>query len=188
MSDDTFTASNGLEIKPEADRLAVRSYLAIGGTIDRLFPERDVTALREYFQWERDQELGRWRDPENLDRYVRRASVGVKPGRGNRRWVTVTDERDGCEFELAEDYEFAGMGDYWDTTRRYFAAHPEPKPWENAEPGEVWVLTVAGQDQVYRCGQNGLYGLADGQPLRALTGMFVTGGRRIWPEPEADDE
>lgn len=176
-----FTASNGIEITPKGDRLALRITLAMGGTLDQLFPAREVTALREYFQHERDQELGRWRDTEN-------PNMVVYPDTDLDEMILVLNET-------------TGQGGYWtrgsgsapleDDDRewkraayRYFAAHPEPKPWENAEPGEVWALTVAGQDQLYRCGQNGLYGLADGQPLRALTGMFVTGGRRIWPEQE----
>ena len=171
-----FTASNGWTVAEELRCLK----LARPNHFLR-FISLDITeALREYFQHKRDQELGRWRDPENPDMVV---YPDPRPD-----WVLVLDETSG---DTDTVFRQVRRGPYEDddftvTADRYFDAHPEPepKPWENAKPGEVWALTVAGQDQVYRCGQNGLYGLANGQPLRALTGMFVTGGRRIWPEQE----
>ena len=79
-------------------------------------------ALRNHLQQERDEALGRWRDPEDPNMVVYpRDDVNT----------TVHDETTGAYLnwsrEQAEDDEYShGFG--FATARAYFAAHPEPKP------------------------------------------------------------
>ena len=146
---------------------------------DMELPTADFAALRAFFQAERDEELGRWRDPENPD-FVVYPHDDVT--------ITVLDEVDGKRFwwtrgdELdAHQERFPGF----DTARAYFAAHPEPKPWHAAQPDEVWALTINNdREEVFRCGENGLYSLKTGNPLGSLLSCShnkITSGRRIWP-------
>ena len=132
-----FEAKNGLQIETnlgpvvriwegyardkENNRLRGFSYLN----------DRDVEALREFFQHERDQELGRWRWPENPDMVVQ-ADKG-----GERTWVV--DERNqqitGWVWRVDLDCSTA-RAEVVAAARAYFAAHPEPKHIPT-EPGSV---------------------------------------------------
>ena len=142
-------------------------------------PTADFEALRAFFQAERDEELGRWRDPENPD-------MVVYPHDDVN--TTVHDETTGAYLnwsrEQAEDDEYSrGFG--FATARAYFAAHPEPKPWDAARPDEIWALTDEDREEVFRCGEHGLYQLKTGNPLGSLLSCShnkITAGRRIWPE------
>ena len=142
-------------------------------------PTADFAALRAFFQAERDEELGRWRDPEN-------PNMVVYPHDDVN--TTVHDETTGAYLnwsrEQAEDDEYShGFG--FATARAYFAAHPEPKPWDAAQPDEIWVLTDGDRSEVFRCGENGLYSLKTGDPLSRLFPILtITSGRRIWPEED----
>ena len=137
-------------------------------------------ALRAFFQAERDEELGRWRDPQNPD-------MVVYPHDDVN--TTVHDETTGAYLnwsrDQAEDDEYSrGFG--FATARRYFEAHPEPEPWDAAQPDEVWVLTINNdREEVFRCGEKGLYSLKTGNPIGSLLSCShnkITAGRRIWPE------
>ena len=140
--------------------------------------------LRAFFQAERDEELGRWRDPGNPDMIAYRADSGDA--------AYVFDEREGGSRQYwtrrnAESRDPAYTGYYAScyTAQRYFAAHPEPKPWDAAQPDEVWVLTDGDREEVFRCGENGLYSLKTGDPLsRMFPILTITGGHRIWPEED----
>ena len=176
-----FTASNGVEIEiTEIGGIFAKSgyghiQAGPGGT----------KALREFFQHERDRELGRWRDPVNRDLVVyRRPEEDDCDGRA----VVVLDDSTGVAFTYWEKYGLDGQG----VTRyekgkeaagRYFAAHPETKPWEEAEQGEIWELTGAdGLKQAWV--RNGTGGWVSINALKAVyyDGKGVTAGRRIWPE------
>lgn len=116
----TFTASNGVTVtKKGRFSLAVERF----GT-DRLLninAER-ADALREFFQQEKDAELGRWRWSENPDYVVyldNGAAVVVDesdPRRGNDRIP-----RRYCE----DPHGSLGWGE--DAARAYFQVHPERK-------------------------------------------------------------
>ena len=137
----------------------------------------NFAALREFFQAERDEELGRWRDPENPDMVVY-----PRPDQDDSygRCMSLFDESSG-EFWLA--WERIATHD---SSARYFAAHPEPKPWDTARPDDLWVLSDGDREEVFRCGEHGLYQLKTGNPLcRVFPILTITGGRRIWPEGEA---
>lgn len=185
---ETFKASNGRQIETDSndevriweddergkDHNMLKGYSYLNGY--------DIDALRELFLHERDQELGRWRDPESPERFV--------VPRGHDGWVQVWNEADprcegiytrsSAEIHLSNpEYPCAA------TAKRYFAAHPEPKPWHDAKPGEVWVMTIDGsgwtaaaylrEDGRWRWAVGGFVGIDD-----------VVSARRIWPEVVSD--
>ena len=72
---------------------------------------------------------------------------------------------------------------------RYFAAHPEPKPWEDAKPGEVWLVTLSHCEpqicQVLKTHkflptQTDTGGQPPALPLDHPT---IITAHKIWPEP-----
>lgn len=175
---DTFTASNGKRISTESEEDMFR----VG---DMPLTSREVVALREFFQHERDQELGRWRWPES-PQYV------VYLGRDGQ--AVVLNEADGWTVYRyrGEDKELRAMraangDDVMPATKAaaaYFDAHPEPKPWHDAKPGEVWVLSLEGEPETAQAVDG--YGkfmpwtidvVSDGNDRGK-----ITAGRRIFPE------
>ena len=168
-----YTASNGVGLTITRDR-TVRWRPGIP-------PDLVSSALREYFQAERDEELCRWRDPKNPD--------WVCYGRGpSRDTVYVINEYDGLPYMRERDQAAYSDSEFSEVARRYFQAHPKSKPWDAAQPDEVWVLTINNdREEVFRCGENGLYSLKTGNPLGSLLSCShnkITAGRRIWPEGE----
>ena len=140
-------------------------------------------AARAFFQAEQDEQLGRWRDPENPD-------LVCYPDEMSPNWVLVIQESTGDTDTVfrhtwgsTEDDEFILVAD------RYFAAHPEPKPWEDAQPGEFWILTVDEKTDPYKI-------WTDTQRVRrferverpyttiCLNDPRITAGHRVWPEGE----
>ena len=139
----------------------------------------DPDKVRAFFQAERDEELGRWRDPEN-------PNIVCYPVAGDLDAVWVMYEGDGARYHATRNrWERLHPHYVSETAGRYFAAHPEPKPWDTAQPDEVWALTINNdREEVFRCGENGLYSLKTGDPIsRVFPILTVTDGRRIWPEP-----
>ena len=144
----------------------------------------DFETLREYFQAERDEALGRWRDPKNPDLVCYPVTCDLDAvwvmheGDGSRYHATRTGPRN-----LLPHYVSEAAG-------RYFQEHPEPKPWEEAKAGEVWILTYAGIEETAWVAD-----FTSGAPPRfrqfknLLNPIFtndkhITAGRRIWPEGE----
>ncbi|WP_420110635.1 hypothetical protein [Pseudactinotalea sp.] len=126
-------------------------------------------ALREFFQHERDEELGRWRWPESPD-YV------VYPRDDDT--VLVHRESDGLGYVFSRKMApYAGFhGDLAPAGVAYFDAHPVRKPWHDAVEGEVWLITYNGTEypaifQADRFRDHG--GSWDAES--------ITAGRRIWP-------
>ena len=185
---ETFEAKNGLQIETdlgpvvriwegyardkENNRLRGFSYLN----------DRDVEALREFFQHERDQELGRWRWPENPEYVVYKAPAGERLR--DARHVTVSNESNGeaaLLFEVASGGVSGGSSWAREAARAYFAAHPEPKPWHDAEDGEVWALTGAGGlEQPWRRVNGKWLSFTRGEIV--YSAEHAIDGRRIWPE------
>ena len=118
-------------------------------------------------------------------------------GENNLKYRVVQTDADGAK--IAQEVTPDGLGDLnplnllwiekaereataWVTD----AAHPKPKPWEKAQPDEVWALTINNaREEVFRCGERGLYQLKTGIPLGSLLSCSrnkITAGRRIWPE------
>ena len=124
-------------------------------------------------QAERDTALGRWRSVAHPD-FVVYPEV-------NGNWPVLW-EADGRTRMLERDSFLPGDPRYIaQVLSEYFAAHPvaEPKPWEHANLGDVWVLTFSnGTHQAYAYGQSAFRN-AIGQ---AIFMGNVTAGRRIFPE------
>lgn len=102
------------------------------------------------------------------------------------------------EFFLAEQHgdrrsvmeAFAsGTGFLADFAREFLAAHPLPRPWEDAQHGEVWVIRVGeGNEFAARV----IRGTADFPRFVSLDDEIsygpragIASGRRIWPEVSA---
>lgn len=158
-------------------------------TVSGLWSLREESqALREFFLHERDTELGVWRwvSSTGKDYLVR------KLGYGEQFRVVREEHMEQLDWR-PEEYN---NGEMFRTTemvkaiRAYLAAHPEPKPWHDAKPGEVWVLTYGGQPTAHvwtdRWAGPGNAFVSD----RAIVGADdpdITSGHRIFPEVVSDD-
>lgn len=182
---DKYTASNGARIERDE-----KGWIQVDGAgffeyIDR----RAVDALSEFFRAERDEELGRWRWPENPGYVVYPVGSGTV--------VTVTKESNGNSGQFTREL-LSGFGESLNTLdagysragRAYFDAHPERKPWEDAKPGEVWAITMDDgvehdvfihEDRVIG-GRDGIS--AGGAYFDIDDGAGMTAARRIWPESD----
>ena len=150
------------------------------GTAPVFLSEEEMDELRGGFQAERDETLGRWRDPENPDMMC--YPVECDP---NAVWVVY--EGDGRRYHATRTgWELTRPHYASEAAGRYFAAHPKPKPWDAAQSDEIWVLTINNdREEVFRCGERGLYSLKTGNPIGSLLSCGrnkITAGCRIWPE------
>ena len=188
---DKFTASNNMTVSSVEDDAGgdLRLSSGPGDRIVYLWPA-ETAALREFFAHERDVELGRWRWPENPDYVVYPPRPGVY-GRG--RGVQVLNEKVG---RFADCWETPGVNSPADAgayaaSRAYFAAHPEPKPWHGAKPGEVWVVSAYEEPIVMTVFESDFGGLRFRQNDRdgttwAIDTPVITSARRIFPEVSDD--
>lgn len=142
-------------------------------------PRRVTDALREYFQRERDTQLGRWRDPKNPDlvcypvAYDLDAVLVMYEGDMTRYYATRSTWKDVTPYCVSE------------AAGRYFAAHPEPKPWEDAEEGDIWVLTGAGGlEQAWQRSDGAWCKAVEGYKVAKYDAVYAIAGRRIWPEED----
>ncbi|ONI65669.1 hypothetical protein CSIV_05160 [Microbacterium sp. CSI-V] len=131
--------------------------------------------MREFFRAEEDARLGRWRVP------------------GSPNWTCYPTENTYEVVVFNEDEPQYGSfrldrgGDTWPYARAaaeaYFDAHPEPKPWHDAKPGEVWVIVtrnVGDERAVQVYGDEFYYNDGVAYPI---TYDAIESARRIWPEP-----
>lgn len=171
---ETFTASNGMTVERDHNNDVVID------TISVFMAEGTALALREFFQHERDEELGRWRWPENSN------VVAWASRRSNEKDVTVLEEETGYVgyFTRADVEDVrSSEGLIRRAARAYFEAHPERKPWEDATEGDIWALTFeSGGTSAWVRVEEGW--VIPGEELRAKLhlGFTITAGRRIWPE------
>lgn len=148
------------------------------GTLDGYLSPEAVMDVEEWAQAKRDEELGRWRWPENPDYVVKHDPLGVRIAHVLHepsfaaRVVRPSDETVGLG--SPRDMEFLGAA------RAYFDSHPEPKAWHEAKPEEVWLMGSGLHEFVALVSVDGKFRFADGSDM-AVTEEFVT-GRRIWPE------
>lgn len=178
-----FTASNGVEIETKEDGYLRGEKYSDPGVLYATAGPDGVEALREFFQHERDLELGRWRDPVNPDLVVyRRSDLDDEDGRA----VRVLDETTGyevCYWEKLDQYWKGKDSPTSKTLERYFEAHPELSPWDEAEPGEIWELTGAGGlNQLWVKTEWGLWRSIYASKPTYYDAKGATAGRRIWPE------
>ena len=164
-----YTASNGVGLTITRDR-TVRWRPGIP-------PDLVSSAWREYFQAERDEDLCRWRDPQNPD-------MVCYPVAGDPDDVRVVNEGSGSRYYVNRTGWELTLPHYAsETAGRYFAAHPEPKPWDAAQPDEIWVLTINGYSAPYL--RNWCETWTNSTSVISVGDGTITAGRRIWPEGEA---
>lgn len=128
-----FTASNGIRVLSEDGvTFDLRTYDGASMLQDAPWlGSMYMHALREFFQVEADERLGRWRHGDF-----------IVYDRGD--YVQVIHEPDGASGILGSWTRAEASGDrelssgFGEAARAYFDAHPEPKPWHDAAPGEVW--------------------------------------------------
>lgn len=191
-----FTASNGVLVG-QVDTAAGRRF-----TVEDLDPvgvpgcrpkeikswldPRQVSGLREFFLHERDQGLGRWRWPEHPDYVV--YSRGDGESLEARAICERTSESTGSEeFWMARKTVRSVMSTHGDRTwagvlavRDFFDAHPLPKPWHDAKPGEVWVLTDSEDTKPAFVTDGGRFELEIG--YCDLDCEDIIDAKRVWPE------
>lgn len=185
---DTFTASNGVTLHPHDSRMDVNCSGSAHPDGHKL-SVKETEALREFFQHERDEELGRWRWPENPDYVVYPVIQSAhEMAFGQNLSVMVFHEPTGVLKGYCREEDQGGdlTREYPGAARAYFEAHPERKPWHSAKPGEIWVLTIDDSEQVVSAVQQ--YE-KDFNPIsHPIYATFangserITAGRRIWPE------
>ena len=151
------------------------------GTAPIILSEEEMDELRAHLQAERDEQLGRWRDPENPD-------CICYPVAGDPDDIWVVYEGSGLAYLRERNQAFYAGNRFSEVARRYFAAHPEPKPWEDAQPGEVWLVTLRHCEpqicQVLKTRRFLPIQTEAGyqRPTFPLDHPTITAGRRIWPE------
>lgn len=129
-----FTASNGIRVTLTDDEHLILTDVT-GAYPDTIGLEEDVEALREFFRAEEDERLGRWRWPENPELVVYLDENGS---------ITVFNEQTGRSNGLISREEATRFPNapWAAVATAYFDAHPEPKPWHDAKPGEIWELGI----------------------------------------------
>lgn len=145
-----------------------------------LSPETAMDA-EEFFQAQRDVELGRWRWPENPEYVV----YPFENGEG----LTSLSERTGVSTTyLTREAAISDESSYLaPAAHAYLEAHPERKPWHDAKPGEVWVITTSnvGDERAVQVTPDRTFQYNDAiQFPKAfpLTYDAIESARRIWPE------
>lgn len=199
---EVFIASNGVRLTKNSHGIPVRVHFDAGHEYEGA-PGAFVmgspmgVAVGEFYQHLRDQELGRWRWPENPQYvvYEDKARCYI-----NQPAVIVFNENDGASAMCGRDglYSASGIGalDKWcePAAAAYFAAHQLPKPWHDAEPGEVWVLEwsssglTLGQPALVR--NDGKFALRDSSSINEgvePTDKRIVGAERVYPYRNASE-
>jgi hypothetical protein len=173
---DKFTASNGYTVNGYTSSIIIRDR---GGFVANDLGKYSAGAVREFVQSERDEELGRWRWPENPDYVVYRTDE-------NSLLVLRESVGDSEEFQTA--WAYCGTGDEppeaeWQRASVAWAkAHPERKPWHDADAGEVWAVTTAGgaRQDLALVNTDGEFVIATGETW-PVDANFIVSARRIYP-------
>ena len=167
-----------IEINDDIDLMCISEEFFNRAPRETYLLQSQYEALRDYFQAERDEELGRWRDPQNPD--------WICYGRGSSRdTVHVINEYDGLPYMLERDQVAYADSEFSAVAQRYFEAHPKPKPWDAAQPDEIWALTINGYSAPYL---RNWYGTWTNSTSDVSVGDgTITACRRIWPEGEASE-
>lgn len=175
-STEVFKARNRLHV-----RQAENGGVEVGkpGYLDYTTPAATF-ALEEFFQAKRDRDLERWRCPTDPNLVVYENQVGV---------AFVFDEDAGDYQTVTREGAYAIEGlSYRRAARAYFEAHPESKPWHDANHGEVWELDFIGVSSWVAVEAG------DGEEPRPVfrdphtvvqievDDPKITAGRRIYPE------
>lgn len=172
-----FTSSNGVVLDVDGGAIHRDAVMTVKGEFK--------DALRDFFQYERDQELGRWRHNPYLVIYQ---AENHQPD-NRARAVHVLDERTGRLHMRHEGQAAWRETDHELTSAAtaYFAAHPAPRPWHDAKPGEVWAITMGDAPAFPVATIAALYGVrfqttGEGPTIIDPGSESITDARRIWPE------
>ena len=186
---DNFKASNGIDIVtyPGAAGITIECL----GSGNHYLTGDEADAAREFFRHERDEELGRWRWPENPDYVVYPVILPAhEMAFGRNLSVMVFHERTGVLKGYCREEDQGGQyREYPNAARAYFEAHPVKKPWYDAKPGEVWVFTYFDEAEVVAIATMEWPFVTT---FRGVTGAefntknaHITAARRIYPEETA---
>lgn len=173
-----FVASNGLRVY-----LDEHGGVAWGGPGDGQPWQKVTQAFREFFQAERDTELGRWRSKEHPEYVVYVADNGL---------ARVLNEIGGIAGVLLHKRGGRVTSVSEGVAQEFFAAHPESKPWRDAKPGDIWALTgTDGVTAQYLADQGRFFKLPLLTPHEpswqpADFASDFTAGRRLHPEVSHD--
>lgn len=174
-----FTASNGIKVW----RDILGGFQTDVSRQPLITPRQVAQAISEFAQHERDQELGRWRWPENPDYVVYPPSV-----RDLR--VGVVYEPDGRRFCFSRELADRDGTNWGRCASAYFKAHLEPKPWHDARNGQLWLIRFddATSKNVSCLVKNSRFIYNDPccEGSVELDNPHIVAGRRVWPE--GDDE
>ncbi|GAA4774358.1 hypothetical protein [Microbacterium gilvum] len=180
-----FTASNGVEVTMEKQAITGWRRLWFGRKdgVSIEISGRNLKALIECLDAERDADLGRWRWPENPNYMVYPRDDGH---------VAVLSEPEGVAAFCVTRAAARGAGEgnpFLVAARAYFEDHPERKPWEDAKPGEVWAVTLHGKERpckvvepTYSEHAVAFLPLNEPSPTWFVPSAAITEARRIWPE------
>lgn len=186
-----FTASNGVGVDLNDDEQIIFDVPNRPTSPIWMRPQ-ETEALAEYFRAQEDKRLGRWRWPENTDYVVYRdhgAHYIDQPA-----VIVVNETTGGSAYAVTGSISASGVGACDDemltAVQAYFDAHPDPKPWHDARPGEVWVLTVDGEESAFYPSKSLDRAFTPVKPETGRTAVAfdsfeITDGRRIWPEGDA---
>lgn len=184
-----FTASNRIPVTLTDDgRLLLFE-------IDHTYPVtvaggNDVDALREFFRAEGDERLGRWRWPENPGYVVYLVGDDIVDV---LRESSVSDEhrgpgrQAGITRDAARTWDNDYSQNFFRAARAFFDAHPEPKPWHDANHNEIWVLFVAISEEAYRVDGGSFVPVNNPERIRIpLRDERIKSAHRIYPEGEVN--
>lgn len=154
MSETIFTATNGLQVKiwqdqPFKGRSRMETRDEVGENMldgHDFMGNEEIEALREFFQLDRDEELGRWRWPEHPEFVVYPKEPSVTEPEPGVRVVNEMSGRSKDIIAAVVGYCPSVTSMNGEAAKAYFAAHPEPKPWHDAKEGEVWIVTPSHSD------------------------------------------
>lgn len=192
-----FTARNGIAIRV-SDKEATLEWASmsdrwyyVGETVSNgvkpgfTSDSRLAIALREFFQAERDEALGRWRWPENPTYVVYpNPDEAFEKMFGPNLDLVILRELDGMTKGYVRDEDQGGppmdhRAGHIAAARAYFEAHPERKPWSSAQVGEVWAVTIDGVERALLVDEEQF---TDGNEGWYFAEPEITAARRIWPE------
>lgn len=97
-------------------------------------------ALEKFYQHRQDEKLGRWRSEKYPEVVVyRESAIRVTVVRDLEG--TAPDLYRGATLDPLSQPDYIRNSVFGEVIAEYVAAHPEPKPWLEAKPGEVWKIT-----------------------------------------------
>lgn len=149
---------------------------------ERIVYECDYEAIRAF----EDERLGRWRHPDYPHIFAKKDS--------SDDWVgVVKDNEEGLAYGQFKRGVRGTTDPMAIVAAAYFAVHPGSKPWHDAKPGEVWLLTTKNVDDRWNptafCVAERDYDIVfrPTEPEYSVTYMGVgataiTNARRIYPE------